>query len=176
MIRLFGLAVVLLTWGFLTFQSISIINQNINGSKNKVETVQKPSGRPQRLYIPKLSRIAAISEGQIVDSRFVVSETGVSFWPSSAIPPNIGNSVIYGHNRANILGGLPKVGRGDLLYVVLDNGQYVVYQISETKRVRPSQVEILNPSDDARLTVYTCDGFKDRERFVIIGRLLKTSG
>ena len=126
------------------------------------------SSKPAKLYIPKLTKILYISNGQVVGDRWAISETGVSYLVSSALPGQTGNSVIYGHNRNDILGYLPKVTSGDPVYVVLANGDYVKYEVAETKVIQPSQVEILNQSQDSRLTIYTCTGFLDTARFVVV--------
>ena len=123
-----------------------------------------------QLYIPRLAKILYISDGQVVDNRWTISETGVSYLTTSAIPGQVGNSVIYGHNRNEILGDLPQVVDGDPIYVILESGDFVKYQVAETKVIQPSQVEILNQSADSRLTIYTCTGFLDTARFVVVAR------
>ena len=128
------------------------------------------SSKPAKLYIPKLTKILYISNGQVVGDRWAISETGVSYLITSTLPGQIGNSVIYGHNRKDILGDLPEVQNGDAIYVVLDNGDFTKYQIFETKVIEPSQVEILSQSTDSRLTIYTCSGFLDQARFVVIAK------
>ncbi|OGD99509.1 hypothetical protein A3H87_04405 [Candidatus Curtissbacteria bacterium RIFCSPLOWO2_02_FULL_42_37] len=126
--------------------------------------------KPAKLYIPRLAKILYISDGQVVDNRWTISETGVSYLTTSAIPGQVGNSVIYGHNRNEILGDLPQVVDGDPIYVILESGDFVKYQVAETKVIQPSQVEILNQSADSRLTIYTCTGFLDTARFVVVAR------
>src|SRR3972149_6306321 len=67
---------------------------------------------PVKIYIPKLEKTLDITDGYIVDGRWTVSESGVSHLTKSALPGEIGNSVIYGHNKAEILGKLWKVEKG----------------------------------------------------------------
>ncbi len=134
------------------------------------ETVQIPS-KPAKLYVPRLARVLAVSDGQVVDNRWTISQTGVSYLVGSAIPGEQGNSVIYGHNRKNILGGLPVLKQGDTIYVVLQNGNFAKYHVSQTMEIKPTQVEILAPSPDSRLTIYTCSGFLDQARFVVVANL-----
>jgi sortase (surface protein transpeptidase) len=90
-----------------------------------------------------------ISDGEVVDDRWSISDTGVSYLTSSVVPGTAGNSVMYGHNKGDILGGLPM-------------------------QIKPTQVEILNQSDDTRLTIYTCSGFLDTARFVVVGKLIES--
>lgn len=128
--------------------------------------------KPIKLYIPKIRKILAISDGVAIGNRWTISETGVSYLTPSALPGQVGNSVIYGHNRREILGDLPQVKIGDFVWVVLSNGDFVKYQIFEMKEVTPQQVEILTQTSDRRLTIYTCSGFLDQARFVVIGRMV----
>lgn len=130
---------------------------------------------PLKIYIPKISKVLDVSEGQIEDNRWTVSPNGVSYLTSSSLPGTFGNSVIYGHNKKEILGNLPKVESGDTIYVVVANGNIVKYNVFETKQISKKQVEILNQSPDPRLTVYTCSGFLDQSRFVVIAKQVETS-
>jgi LPXTG-site transpeptidase (sortase) family protein len=151
-----------------------VLSQKIDQSKQVNVSAQENQllVKPIKLYIPKLSKILAVSDGQVINNRWIISETGVSYLTSSVLPGKVGNSVFYGHNKAEILGGLPRLAAGDLIYVVLDNGEFAKYQVFETKEVSPNQVQILNDSDEARLTIYTCSGFLDQARFVVVARLI----
>lgn len=129
-----------------------------------------PVPKPTKLYIPRLSRVLYVSDGYVQGDRWVISETGVSYLTTSAVPGETGNAVIYGHNTKNILGGLWRVQDGDTIYVVLQSGDFVKYQVSEKKEIKPTQVEILNQTPDSRLTIYTCSGFLDTARFVVVAK------
>ena len=143
-------------------------------AQNEIQLAE-PQVKPTKLYIPKIAKILYVSDGYVVDNRWAISETGVSYLISSALPGQTGNSVIYGHNRNDILGYLPKVTTGDPVYVVLANGDYVKYEVAETKVIQPSQVEILNQSSDSRLTTYTCTGFLHTARFVVVAKKVASS-
>lgn len=130
--------------------------------------------KPTKIYIPKMKRILAVSDGYYIDKRWTVAETGVSFYTDSAIPGH-GNSVLYGHNRKGILGGLWRVDSGDYIYLILANGHFVKYQVSEEKEIKPTQVEILAKTSDSRLTLYTCSGFLDTARFVVVGNQVEST-
>ena len=161
--------------GFLIYPQLQKLDLSVASSK--LASLQKESAsaanlpaRPFKLYIPKIAKILYVSDGYVVDNRWSISETGVSYLTSSAAPGQIGNSVIYGHNRNDILGYLPKVTTGDPIFVVLANGDYVKYEVAETKVIEPTQVEILDQTHDSRLTIYTCTGFLDTARFVVVAK------
>jgi len=136
---------------------------------------KKSAAKPAKLYIPQMRRILYVSDGYAQGNRWTVSETGVSYLITSALPQETGNTVIYGHNRKSILGGLWRVQNGDFLYVILENGEFVKYQVFERKEIKPTQVEIINQTDDSRLTLYTCSGFLDTARFVIVAQKVAES-
>lgn len=133
----------------------------------------KSEANPVQLYIPKLAKVLYISDGEVVDNRWTISATGVSYLTSSALPGDGGNSVLYGHNRADILGGLPALRKGDVIYVAMSDGQSIKYTVFETREIKPTQVEILKGTEDARLTIYTCSGFLDQARFVVVARYIE---
>lgn len=131
--------------------------------------------KPSKLYIPNMDRVLYVSDGYAQGNRWTVSETGVSYLTTSSLPQEAGNTVIYGHNRQGILGGLWRVHEGDYLYVILQDGQFVKYQVAKREEIKPTQVEILNQTDDSRLTLYTCSGFLDTARFVIVAQKVESS-
>ncbi len=144
--------------------------------KEEVKIVQPLSrNQPVKLIIPKLSKTLSITEGEVVKNRWTIAETGVSFLSDSALPGTSGNSVIYGHNRANILGQLNHINPGDKIYVLLESGEFIKYEVVEEKEISKYQVEILSQSADSRLTIFTCSGFLDSSRFVVIAKELKSS-
>lgn len=156
-------AAILITFSFNRFSQ-----QFSPASTPKVESPYQ--AQPAKLYIPKLAKPLIISNGVVVNNRWQISETGVSYLTASAIPGKVGNSVIYGHNKTEILGNLPRVVSGDPVYVIMKSGDIIKYQVFETKEVSPNQVEILNQTAESRLTIYTCTGFLDTARFVAVAK------
>lgn len=137
-----------------------------------VDAEEKPLPKPVKIYIPRLAKILTISDGYVTDNRWTIAETGVSYLTTSTVPGNVGNSVLYGHNKDDILGRLPNVASGDFIYVVLSDGAIAKFEIFETKEVAPNRVEILDETADHRLTIYTCTGFLDQARFVVVAKLV----
>ena len=80
-----------------------------------------------------------------------------------------GNAVIYGHDdiNGNIFGHLYDLGAGDLIQIVV-GGQTQTYRVSGHEIVPPSDVAVMNPSGDIRLTVITCWPFNvDTKRWIV---------
>lgn len=132
---------------------------------------QQQITQPVKISIPTLGRTLDVTGGHYVNNRWTVSEAGVSFLTTSALPGQTGNSVFYGHNRTKILGGLPNIKNGDSIFVNTQSGNMFEYIVFETETVKPTKVEILSQTKDKRLTIYTCEGFLDQARFVAYARL-----
>jgi len=50
----------------------------------------------------------------------------------------------------------------------LSTGEEETFIVKESYSVTPDQSHILTQTADVRLTLYTCDGFLDLKRFVVI--------
>lgn len=172
---LFGLILILAGASLLIANALHKVNLNAKSAHHQAAiSPQEIATKPAKIYIPKMKRTLAVSDGYYIDNRWTVAETGVSYYTNSAIPGH-GNSVLYGHNRKGLLGGLWRVDSGDYIYLILANGHFVKYQVSEEKEIKPTQVEILAQTADSRLTLYTCSGFLDTARFVVVGNQVEST-
>jgi len=84
-------------------------------------------------------------------------------------PFGAGNAVIYGHDdiQGNIFGHLYDLAPGDLIQIT-SGGQTQTYQVSGHQIVPPTDVGILAPTGDVRLTVITCWPFDvDTKRWIV---------
>lgn len=145
---------------------------SFNQPPPQVEEKEKdPKKLPQRIIIPTRKIDLPIEEAEIIDGEWQVSATGASYLTQSALPGEKGNVIIYGHNRTYLLGPLRWVEKGE--EVILENKKEEVfsYEIVETKVVSPDQIEVLLPTEEPILTLYTCFGFLDSRRFVVVGKL-----
>ena len=134
------------------------------------EQTDKEAPKPAKIYIPKLKRTLDVSDGFIQDNRWTISKTGVSYLTTSGKIGESGNVVLYGHNTQDVLGGLWKVQAGDIVEVTDSGGNTYKFEVFERKEVKPNAVEILESADDSRLTIYTCSGFLDTARFVVVAK------
>ena len=139
------------------------------------EQTDKEAPKPAKIYIPKLERTLDVSDGFIKDNRWTVSQTGVSYLINSGRLGEPGNVVLYGHNTKDVLGSLWKVQAGDIVEVTDSEGNIHKFEIFERKEVKPNSVEILESTDDSRLTIYTCSGFLDTARFVVIAKYIPST-
>lgn len=80
-----------------------------------------------------------------------------------------GNTVIYGHDdiEGNIFGHLYDLRPGDTVQIALA-GETQTYHVTGHQIVLPTDVGVLNPTSDARLTIITCWPFNvDTKRWIV---------
>lgn len=134
------------------------------------QTVIKEDKTPVVLKIERLSIELPIIPASFEGQKWPTTQKGVSYLTSSSLPGE-GNTVIYGHNWPNLLGGVYKIQPGDTITLITMDGTDYSYTVAFTQVVDPTQTYILNNTNDNRLTLYTCTGFLDTKRFVITGLL-----
>lgn len=158
--------------GFAVSRNFDLRIRNYEPKIAVGEQTPKPQfSKIESINIPKIKRNLAVSDGNFTDGRWEVSAEGVSFYTQSSLPDAGGNTVLYGHNKARILGRLVDVVVGDKIELRLENGALRVYEVVETRTIKPSEVDILNQTEESRLTIYTCSGFLDSARFVVVAHL-----
>lgn len=121
------------------------------------------------LRIPKLGLDKVVVEGTDVASL----REGPGHQPGTALPGMTGNAVIAGHRTTY---GAPfyrldELSPGDPVSVETPSGT-ASYVVTMTEVVDPDDVWILTPTDDDRLTLFTCEPrFSAARRLVVTARL-----
>lgn len=146
---------------------VSFANVGFVSAQSELKASHEPIG----ITIPSVSISLPIIPSKIVNGQWEATTKGVSYLTSSSVPGEYGNSILYGHNWENLLGGLPRVKPGQLIEIIYDDGSKKIFEIEYTVTVTPDQTHILAPSLDKRITLYTCTGFLDSKRFVVVGIL-----
>jgi LPXTG-site transpeptidase (sortase) family protein len=131
-----------------------------------------PSETVAYLSIPRLGIKDAPILDRGVDARGTMliakgySVTHYAF--SSAIGG--GNAVLYGHDdiEGSIFARLKDLKTGDEVDVALAGDSRVVYHVTARTIVAPTAVQILQPTGDVRLTLFTCwPNWVDTQRVVV---------
>lgn len=119
---------------------------------------------PERLLIPNIDLDAkVVPVGTKTDDKgSVIWETApfaVGHHKGSGMPGESGNVVLSGHisspREGAIFQDLPHLGAGMNVILVTSDRQYL-YTIVETRVVTPDAVEVLDPTDQAIITMLTC--------------------
>lgn len=123
---------------------------------------------PKMLLIPDVGIHVPVIPQKMEKTTWPQTTKGVSYLRNSPIPGSIGNSILYGHNWTNILGKLSQVRPGMKIYIEQWNGTYMPFTTIYTLTVNSHETSILKSSTDKRITLYTCTGFLDSKRFVVV--------
>jgi LPXTG-site transpeptidase (sortase) family protein len=131
-----------------------------------------PSQVVAYLSIPKLG----IKNAQVFDrgvdaggNMLIAKGYAITHYANSS-PIGSGNAVLYGHDdiEGSIFARLQELAVGDELDVTTSGGEAVVYHVTTRAVVAPTAVEILRPTNDVRLTVFTCwPTWVDSKRVVV---------
>lgn len=136
------------------------------GSHQKTPT-SIPAG--EHIVIPKLGLDTPVFEGPTV----ATANKGVWRRPKSSTPDSGSNTVLVGHrftytNPTGIFYNLDKLTIGDEIALEWNGVQYT-YTVSEVHIVPPTDVDVETPTQDARLTLYTCTPlWSAKNRLVIV--------
>ncbi len=138
-------------------------------SKAPPETITtvKRAELPARITIEDLKIDLPMEEGFIKNGVWQISDTSASHLNTSARPGEGGNIVIYGHNKKIIFGSLPFARIGAKIVVTDKTGKKYNYEVTSKDNVSPDRVDLLYPTSSEELTIYTCTGLFDSQRFIL---------
>ncbi|MGQ0744121.1 MAG: class E sortase [Acidimicrobiales bacterium] len=122
------------------------------------------------IEIPRIAVRQAVVEGVAVEDL----KKGPGRYPDTKMPGEKGNAAIAGHRTTY---GAPffrlnELGAGDTITVSTRSGRFE-YRVSESKIVTPNAVEVLDDTEDARLTLTTCNPrYSAAERLIVVASLV----
>lgn len=122
---------------------------------------------PKRIIVPSISINLEIKKSQIINGYWEVFENTAGWGVGSGIPGQMGNQVIFAHAKEGLFLPLRSIKLGDLVYVLTEE-EWFSYKVEEVKEVLPGQIEVIAPSEDEKLTLYTCSGFRDTKRLIVV--------
>jgi LPXTG-site transpeptidase (sortase) family protein len=123
---------------------------------------------PVEISINSLNLDLPVLPTHITKGKWDDPKHAVAFWQDSPLPGDLGNSVFYGHNWPTIFGKLTKIKNGSEIVIKFSDSSEKAFTVKNTYTITADQTHILNQTDDTRLTLYTCTGFIDSKRFVVI--------
>lgn len=154
---------------FLGIALIWNLNQTIQLSffTPHVIPVKKMYALPTELIITKVSLDLPIEETAINHGIWQIA-SNVSHLTISARPGEQGPIIMYGHNTNDRLGPIRWLSVGDLITLKTADNKIHHYKIARTLTVAPNQMDIFTNRQEESLIIYTCDGFADLQRFILI--------
>jgi sortase A len=128
--------------------------------------------QPTRLLIPSIAVDTPIKEVFIVDGAWEVADYAAGYMHGTGLPGESGNMAMAGHAglRGGVFRDLGSLVDGADIYVDAAGWRYH-YRVRESKSVWPTQVEVLDPTETATLTLLTCTNW-DTQRLVVVADLI----
>jgi sortase A len=121
------------------------------------------------VQIPKIHLEKTVVEGVGVADL----KKGPGHYPTTPMPGQPGNAAIAGHRTTygGPFGDLDKLAAGDPILVTTRDGTFR-YLTEGSAVVKPSQVSVLDPTPDNRLTLTTCHPkYSASQRLIVVARL-----
>lgn len=125
--------------------------------------------------IPRLGVVAPVREGAVVGGYLPIAPGyAVTHYMYSAVLGTSGNYVVYGHDdiEGGIFAHLGALQPGDRVYF-RRGARRVTYVVTGSQVVSPGDVDVLDPTPSAMLTMISCTPlYVDTERIVVRATLL----
>ncbi len=135
-----------------------------------VPVVQKILPAPTWVSIPAVQMELPIFETAIHSGVWGIADNGISHLTISARPGETGPIILYGHNTNDRFGPIRWLKIGDKIALTAGTNKPYTYVVEKVVEVSPSDVSILLSQKGQTLILYTCDGFADLQRFVVIAK------
>lgn len=154
---------------FLIIPVLFHINQTVQLMffSPKVTAVQTIASPPISLAIPAVKMILPVEQTTITNGTWGISAKGVSHLSTSGRPTENGAIILYAHNTFDRFGPIRWLPVGKEIVLNTADGKSHFYVISKTFEVYPNQLEVFDQKTET-LILYTCSGFADLKRFIVI--------
>lgn len=170
---------IFLSFGFFfffvafSFKAYQKSRQNILSFSQAPELLTEVSEEllPAQILIPNTGVDLAVFPARVEDDIWQISREGASYLSGSGIPGREGNVIIYGHNKNSLFGPIRWLEKEAKIKLLNKRGEEFIYKVVETKTVSPDLIEVLSSTEDPVLTLYTCTGFLDSQRYVVKAKL-----
>lgn len=140
------------------------------GNYSSQTNTSNSTAAPTKIIIPAINLDLPILPANLNKRQWEATTKGISWLSSSPLPGSAGNSILYGHNWPNLLGNITKLKPGQVIKIKFMDGSTKDFVIDSTVTVSPNEISILAPSKAPQITLYTCTGFLDNKRFVIVAK------
>ncbi len=164
--------------GFLTIQHFVIVTNatpfyayaKTDSQNVKTEASASSEVIPNRLIISDHQINLPISKSSVENGEWQVSTQGVSLM-SPANPSIEQGFVLFGHDWPVLLGRIRQAKIGQQIELQYNNGKQETYRIESIFSISPTQLDILKLAKPKTILIYTCSGFLDSKRFVVLAQL-----
>jgi len=131
------------------------------------------TSRPVEISIPKVDLDLPVLETIIANSTWQIADNGISHLAITSRPGEDGTIILYGHNTEDRFGPLLWLSVGDSIVLTNGDNKTFTYVIKKIVTVDPSDTKVLTTQKGPTLILYTCTGFADLKRYVLIAKPTK---
>lgn len=141
--------------------------------------------KPTEIAEPPSSGRVTIASANITMPIYNGDSASLLYWGAwrspwnDAVPGEAGNVVLFGHRwlklppSKNTMWNLDKVQAGERIEVQW-GGETYSYEVTGTEVVAPTDISVLNETDEPTLTLITCTPvFTTKERLIVTARLIE---
>ncbi len=164
----------LLSFGYLIYQRYNPQNLSFAIKTSEPSSNNQSALEPQTLKINSINLALTVTASEIKNNKWEASTKGVSHLKSSVLPGEKGNAILYGHNWPNLLGNLKNTRPGDKITIIYNDNSQKNFEVEYLTKVSSNETSILENSEDNRITLYTCTGFLDTQRLVVVAKLVNS--
>ena len=125
---------------------------------------------PVWISIPKVNIELPIQETALKGSTWEIADHAISHLAVSGQPGGNGPIILYGHNTNDRFGPIRWLHVGDTVTLNTTGNASYSYKITQIVEVDPNQVSFLVNQKGQTLILYTCSGFADLKRFIVIAK------
>ena len=128
------------------------------------------TSRPVEVTIDKVDIDLPIVETVIANNTWEIADNGISHLAISARPGENGTIILYGHNTDDRFGPIRWLNIGDSITITTTDNKNHEYIVKKITTVDPNNTKVLTTQKGETLILYTCTGFADLQRYVIIAK------
>lgn len=126
---------------------------------------------PIRIIIPSAAIDLPVKVSHLISGVWELSDDTASFGEGSSSPDEPGNTVIFAHARPGLFLPLKEVKLKDYIYV-MTKASWHQYEVSDIREVSPSDTYVVRQTMEKRVTLFTCSGFFDSKRLVVVAKAI----
>ncbi len=121
---------------------------------------------PREIFIPIFELALPIKGAAVLANDWDLFNDHVSWYMNSG---NLleGNIVLYAHNKKDLFGPITQLEKGRLVILSSNNLQQR-YEVVDTFEASPADIHLIEDQDKDQLTMYTCSGWFDNQRFFVV--------
>ncbi len=126
--------------------------------------------RPVEVTIDSIDLDLPVSETVIANNTWQIADNSISHLAISARPGENNSIILYGHNTDDRFGPLLWMKTGESITLTTTDGKHFTYIVKTIVTVDPNNTKVLTSQKGETLILYTCTGFADLQRYVLIAK------